>query len=829
MISHRNQKLPIISKAPFRLRPLPASVALALSLSMGLAQAATINVNSTSDTANDVCRLRDAIIAAETDVAVQGCSAGSGADTVSLREIAGNTITLEQGELETLSSTVTIEGANVTVDANGGSRVIKSSGTVTISNLSLTGGSVAGSGGAIRVTGGSFELIGSTISGNAASINCGGIDVDSALFVRLTNSTFSGNTATNHGGGICFHSVGDGALINSTVSGNEASIGGGVHLSNIVRETINLTNSTLTGNSAAVGAGLYREKYGPAMITNSIIANSIGGEDCFNASIYSPQAFGVNLVEDGGSDCFPPNPSSLLTGDPLLGNLGSNGGPTLTHSLLAGSEAINAVAGDCPVTHDQRGFGRTDGMCDLGAFEVDGVALQPGPDFEVNVISDDDDGHCNPLPGDCTLREAIDAADVDLDASIITFALALPARIALTSNTSLPTVTSNITIQSQSLITLDGDCRENPNSGSACAIRPLTVASSAGHLAINDLIIRNGYAEDNGGTIAVLDSATFEMTDSMVLGSSANLRGGAIYAGPGTQVTLTRSTLSGSLVCSPYTEDFSYGAGIFVGAGAILTLDSSQILDNSNFRTVCFTNGGGVFVNSGTAILTDVSLSGNSTNGSGGGIGAKNSTVTINNSTISGNYSGDGSGLHLDGGLATLTNSTLSGNGRINSAGGGISAKNGGIVELFNSTLWGNGGATGASFFSQGATIQISNSIIANSLGGGDCWGGGSPISTLGVNLIEGGGADCGITSGPNLLTGDAGMAPLTDNGGPTLTHAPGSGSQVLDAGDDAEIPAGLIFDQRGEGYSRIAGSSVDLGAVEWRFTIFQNGFESPD
>jgi hypothetical protein len=48
--------------------------------------------------------------------------------------------------------------------------------------------------------------------------------------------------------------------------------------------------------------------------------------------------------------------------------LADNGGPTLTHALLAGSPAIDA--GDnavCPAT-DQRGLAR-DAACDVGSFE----------------------------------------------------------------------------------------------------------------------------------------------------------------------------------------------------------------------------------------------------------------------------------------------------------------------------------------------------------------------------------------------------------------------------------------------------------------------------
>ena len=76
------------------------------------------------------------------------------------------------------------------------------------------------------------------------------------------------------------------------------------------------------------------------------------------------------------------NPSSVATTTLALlaiGQLQNNGGPTFTHALLAGSNAIGAVAtascngvNSVPVTVDQRGVSRvTDGFCDVGAFEYD--------------------------------------------------------------------------------------------------------------------------------------------------------------------------------------------------------------------------------------------------------------------------------------------------------------------------------------------------------------------------------------------------------------------------------------------------------------------------
>jgi hypothetical protein len=76
------------------------------------------------------------------------------------------------------------------------------------------------------------------------------------------------------------------------------------------------------------------------------------------------------LIEDDSCDPF-------LSGDPNLGPLQDNGGPTFTQALLPGSIAIDAGDNNfIPSFYDQRGpgFDRiVNGAVDIGAFEVQGV------------------------------------------------------------------------------------------------------------------------------------------------------------------------------------------------------------------------------------------------------------------------------------------------------------------------------------------------------------------------------------------------------------------------------------------------------------------------
>ncbi|MFN8595361.1 MAG: choice-of-anchor Q domain-containing protein [Anaerolineae bacterium] len=378
-----------------------------------VAQAALITVNTTADEYNTDgdCSLREAIIAANTDTAVDACPAGNGADTIDLPagmyvlSIAPTTgDDAASGDLD-ITANLTIAGSGpvvTTIEANGLDRVLEvSNGSqVSISRLTLQGGNTTTTGSAVRLTGSStlnltavrvttnvgsaaiyvingsnLKVFGSRIENNTS----GGVYLQPNVIANIRDSTLSNNTSSLGGGAI--YSLGTLALVNSTLSGNTADSSGGGLLNTGTASLYNVTivsNTVTIGSGGATGGGLYNHISATLTLRNSLIANNIDAStfQVFNDCSGTVTSEGYNLIEDTTGCTINGVTTGNITGsDPNVGALANNGGPTFTHALNAGSPAINAgdILGCRDEAHsllltDQRGYLRN-GTCDIGAYE----------------------------------------------------------------------------------------------------------------------------------------------------------------------------------------------------------------------------------------------------------------------------------------------------------------------------------------------------------------------------------------------------------------------------------------------------------------------------
>jgi CSLREA domain-containing protein len=273
---------------------------------------------------------------------------------------------------------------NSAINNNGGAIQNSDDGTLKVSNSTFSENSAGNlGGGIINEGGGTLTVSNSTFSGNSAAGFSGGgaIANFSSGTVSVSNSTFSGNSANNPGGGDggAIENIGSPLKVsNSTFSGNSATrFGGGIvnASSGTSSGTVTLSNSTFSGNSAAQSGGTLYVSTSTVTLKNTILANSTQGGECFIQRFGGTvNDRGYNLIEDGS--CL--TAASSRSGDPLLGALADNGGPTQTMALQAGSKAIDKGK-SFGATTDQRGLprpadfplitNRGDGS-DVGAYEV---------------------------------------------------------------------------------------------------------------------------------------------------------------------------------------------------------------------------------------------------------------------------------------------------------------------------------------------------------------------------------------------------------------------------------------------------------------------------
>lgn len=268
---------------------------------------------------------------------------------------------------------------------NGGGMYNGGDSAPVLTQCSFSGNSALYDGGGMYNDSSGPTLTNCTFNGNSAVYLGGGMINHAASDPKLTGCAFYGNSA-DHGGGI-YSDDSSPALSNCTFSGNSAvRHGGAIHSDD---SNPALANCTLTGNSAGwSGGGMFTDMNSSATVRNSALAyhsppHGGAGGDCSGAGTITSE--GHNLDSDGSCDFIAGG--DLPGTDPLLGPLQDNGGPTLSHGLLAGSPAIDRGAPEgCtdpwgnPLTTDQRGAPRTvDGdcdtisTCDIGAYEaVDG-------------------------------------------------------------------------------------------------------------------------------------------------------------------------------------------------------------------------------------------------------------------------------------------------------------------------------------------------------------------------------------------------------------------------------------------------------------------------
>jgi CSLREA domain-containing protein len=415
----------MISSVLLRAGGLLALAILALvALGQAPSYAANITINTTTDelNSNGNCSLREAITAANTDAAVDACTAGSGADVITVPtgtyaltivgtgeqnaadgdldvftnvtiNGAGAASTIIDGEatgerifsIESNNGPITVVIAGVTMrDAVGtsdGGAIDNSSSNSTVTLNSVVVDNNSGDDGAGIENDGVMTINDSTISNNQADSGDDGGGIRSSGTLTVNRSTITGNTAGSGGGGIS--NSGELTVNNTTITDNDAGAdasGGGI----LNRGSTSIVNSTIADNSATGGGGGIGSDIletrslpdSPDLYVSARVGDLVAsGSGAFQQL---PEVGMVNTIvanNETGGDCDAPvttgghnidsDDTCGLTGtgdqpgiDPLVGALADNGGPTQTMALDAASPAVDTGDDAACLATDQRAIDR---------------------------------------------------------------------------------------------------------------------------------------------------------------------------------------------------------------------------------------------------------------------------------------------------------------------------------------------------------------------------------------------------------------------------------------------------------------------------------------
>lgn len=460
----------------------------------------------------------------------------------------------------------------------------------------------------------------------------------------------------------------------------------------------------------------------------------------------------------------------------------------------------------------------------------------------------------NSANGNCTLREAVIAANTD--ASVDACAAGAGAdEIPLAAGTYALSIagdgeddaaTGDLDVNESLTVIGAGATATTIDAGGGSGVFEIDPDGNLGVVAtIAELKITDGAAEGSfaGGAVGVKNDAVLKLAQATVTenaAASGGFNAGGVHSQDDARTTIIESVISGNTATG--IADFRAG-GVTNLNQAETTIEGSTISGNSAAGDY---SGGGVHnENEGRMEIFHTTISGNTASGRYGGGGFHNendATMTIEASTVSGNsatyalplgdgYTGGG-GVVLNDSVTTLRNSTVSDNSSA-LGGGGITSFNDAALAVENSTIAGNtattegGGILDNTFPGSAEPLaSLASTILAANSGGG---GGASNcavsatsngFASLGYNLED---ADtCGLGASGDIKNGTPALGPLADNGGPTQTRSIGENGDAYNAGPPAGSTMGSASglscpppgtDQRG--ITRPQSGVCDIGAFE--------------
>ncbi|NIG54646.1 S-layer family protein, partial [Chitinophaga sp. Cy-1792] len=509
---------------------------------------------------------------------------------------------------------------------------------------------------------------------------------------KLQNLYIRGNMASFFGAGI--YADQSPVIINTVIAGNYGDEGAGIYCAGISSPSV--INSAICSNyctiNSSTGAGICITVNATCIIRNTVITgnrnsssavsnirkyNTGSSFDIKNSFIEGATADAANGILGGTTDPMLVNPVI-----PSITTSVNNGG---VYRLKAGSPLINAGSNsfftDPGPAVDLAGSTRMEGTIDIGPYEYTTSTTAPSILYVKKGSNGDGSSWSNAMG---EVADALRAANLN-------------------------TQTSEIWVAGGNY---------NPKYNVSDLDPDGVFPSEACFTILKNIKIYGGFA----GTESSLAERNLKLTENKTvlngdLGSSVRANHIIMLVNPGTTIldglTITNAyaSQSGTYTMNGYTINKYHGGGIAQYSG---TLNLSNMDIYSNALNTSFGSGGGIFsTTAGTTLTINNSrISGNQAN-QGGGIYTINTatTATLKNVLISGNYSySSGCGISIASGSLTLINNTISGN-YSNSGGAAINATGTStfLVNVYNSIIYNN---NNAEISTVGPTLTYQYSLI---------------------------------------------------------------------------------------------------------------------
>ncbi len=273
-----------------------------------------------------------------------------------------------------------------TASSDGGAVYLTGSGSATYTNCFITNNSSQGFGGGVSSFS-SLTFHGCQITGNEAAIEGGGLDVAFAV-LDMTNTIVSNNNAFQAGGIYIQDSPGS-TITNCLIVDNTSVVGGAIFNFSGASSLLTLINSTVANNTSAnTSAAIHSSGANPTTdLKNTIVANNITGNFYADngSTLGDFVSLGNNFDSDGTSGFIDGANGNIVGIDPLFVS-------ATDYRLQACSPAIDAGTASGAPSNDLDGNIRPVnaapnrlGDYNMGAYEFQGTVPAPVPACASNL------------------------------------------------------------------------------------------------------------------------------------------------------------------------------------------------------------------------------------------------------------------------------------------------------------------------------------------------------------------------------------------------------------------------------------------------------------